>query len=171
MQTESVGALSLISYLLRLYKFYKIALPKDKTVHYCNNIIAINRIQYSQRRNGGYPNKTLRVGYNIQAQIQETIQQLKVKQQTEWESLHMKQHQTRPNLTKEAELNNIADELVTGARKEIPWSKRYKEPPLYPASKVAVIIDNKMITQKIEKEIIQVATAGELRLTIENKFK
>ena len=170
LRTKSVGVLSIISYILRLYEFYEIRLPKHKMVQYCDNITAANRRRSSQRWNVLYPNTTLKADYDVQSQIDKTIRQIKRNQHTEWESLHVKGHQTGPNLKIEAELNNIADELATAAREELPWNKRFKNPPLYPASKVAVTIDNKMITRKIEKEIIQAVTAGEIRHTMENKY-
>ena len=77
LRTESVGALSIISYILRLCEFYEIQLPRHKTVHYCDNKTAVNRIRASQRWNILYPNMTLKADYDVQAQIDETIKLLK----------------------------------------------------------------------------------------------
>ena len=115
LRTKSIGAISIFCFILRFCEFYEINLPKYKMVHYCDNITAVNRIRSSQRWDVLYPNTTLKADYDVQAQIDKTIKLIKSNQQTEWESLHVKGHQSGPNLKIEAELNNVADALAMEA--------------------------------------------------------
>ena len=82
LRTKSVGALSILCFILRFCEFHEISIPKHKMVYYCDNITAVKRIRTSQRWNILYPNTTLKADYDVQAQINETIRLIKTKQQT-----------------------------------------------------------------------------------------
>ena len=51
------------------------------------------------------------------------------------------------------------------------WSARFKNPVLYPASKIGVTIEGRLITRNLYKEIIQAYTSRDIRTFMEGKFK
>eukprot|EP00957_Ditylum_brightwellii_P000120 8357-Ditylum_brightwellii.AAC.1 len=59
-----------------------------------------------------------------------------------WTAQHVKGHQSGKNMTWEAQLNNMADELATEARNSINPTM-LKQVDLFPASKVSLIINGK----------------------------
>lgn len=116
LRTENIGILSLPTYLWRFCEFYEVQIVNDKTIHYWNNKIKVNRIKYIQKGNKIKPNQVLKADYNVQAQIEHMIYTFKQKQQWPWSTEHVKDHQIRNELTREAELNNVFDSLVTQAK-------------------------------------------------------
>eukprot|EP00957_Ditylum_brightwellii_P125385 9556513-Ditylum_brightwellii.AAC.1 len=75
------------------------------------------------------------------------------------------------NLSRQAELNNIMDALATKAKKSLLWSKQYSQPPAYPANKIGIVINNKMITRNLNCKIQQEYTSINIWNHIETKFK
>lgn len=74
-------------------------------------------------------------------------------------------------MKREAELNNRADKLATEAKEQLKWSARFKEPVLYPASRIAVTIEERLITRSIHKEVIQAYTSQDISTYMERKFQ
>eukprot|EP00957_Ditylum_brightwellii_P025578 1933103-Ditylum_brightwellii.AAC.1 len=68
-------------------------------------------------------------------------------------STHVKGHQTGSNLLWEAKLNNRADELATEARQNITTHQAHKQIDLFPAAKIYLLINGKLITRGIAKAI------------------
>eukprot|EP00957_Ditylum_brightwellii_P113992 8690628-Ditylum_brightwellii.AAC.1 len=84
---------------------------------------------------------------------------------------HMNRHQGKENLTRQAELNNVADALATCAKENMTQNKHYLQPTAYPSSQVNVYINNKIITCNNECKIQQAFTSRELREYMEEKLK
>lgn len=87
-----------------------------------------------------------------------------------WLTEYVKGHQEGGDLARQAELNNIADRLATTAQKRMPWDKGFKTPPMYLASKIAIMIENRMISRQINKAIIYSVTSRDIQKHMEKKF-
>eukprot|EP00957_Ditylum_brightwellii_P165815 12624439-Ditylum_brightwellii.AAC.1 len=69
------------------------------------------------------PSLTLAAAFDVQLQIEHTLQQLDIL----WSTHHVKGHQSSQNLTWEAQLNNRADALATEARSAITLNLAKKQ--------------------------------------------
>eukprot|EP00957_Ditylum_brightwellii_P211260 15365961-Ditylum_brightwellii.AAC.1 len=56
------------------------------------------------------------------------------------------------------------------ARKNLTWTQQNEPPPVYPASKIAVYVNNGMITRNMNREIQQAYTAIALREYMNQQF-
>eukprot|EP00957_Ditylum_brightwellii_P196709 14987586-Ditylum_brightwellii.AAC.1 len=83
---------------------------------------------------------------------------------------HVKGHQSGANLTWEAQLNNMADELATEARNSINLNMP-KQVDLFPASKVLLIINRKVILCQYHQAIQNAITSQDLWKDMEDCFQ
>eukprot|EP00957_Ditylum_brightwellii_P032661 2476136-Ditylum_brightwellii.AAC.1 len=83
----------------------------------------------------------------------------------------LKGHQKGPNLTRQAQLNNIADALANKTRESLPQRYLNIPPPQYPASLINATINKKFISQDIDMEMQQAFTSYNLQEFIEEKFQ
>eukprot|EP00957_Ditylum_brightwellii_P057511 4360599-Ditylum_brightwellii.AAC.1 len=65
----------------------------------------------------------------------------------------------------------MADDLATQARRALTWQQREQQPLILPASQIAESINNKIITQTVDKEVQEAYTAIDFRAHLEQKFK
>ena len=55
-------------------------MTNNTMIYYCDNKIAVNKIQYCQKRNNKNQNYTLKADYNVQSQIEHMIKIFKQSQ-------------------------------------------------------------------------------------------
>ena len=94
------------------------------------------------------------------------IENFTTKHNQKWITKHIKGHQSQEYLTREAELDNVANKFATQAREQILCNNRYQEPPVYSTSKVPFMIENSVIIQQTGKKI-QEHTEGDLNQYME----
>eukprot|EP00957_Ditylum_brightwellii_P034265 2598308-Ditylum_brightwellii.AAC.1 len=92
---------------------------------YCDNMMTVPRIQWCQARTTLNPTYPLAADYKVHAQLEATIKQMQEKYNgTTWTIHHVKGHQKGKDLTREANLNNVADTLAAEACQAPPWNRQ-----------------------------------------------
>jgi hypothetical protein len=92
---------------------------------------------------------TVAADFDVQLQIEAILHDLNIP----WDTHHVKGHQTGPDLSWEAQLNNRADELATEAKKNLTRHTAETIQHKYPAAKAHLTINNRLITRKFDNEI------------------
>eukprot|EP00957_Ditylum_brightwellii_P189605 14432633-Ditylum_brightwellii.AAC.2 len=143
LRTESIGALSLLCFLVHFCKYHCIAMNINLWTHFCDNKTAVKRIQLSQKQTILTLSLTQCADYDAQAQIDAVLREMQLQENEIYAIEHVKGHQKGENLSHQAEQNNMADELGTQSRRALTWQQREQQPSILPASHIAVQINNK----------------------------
>eukprot|EP00957_Ditylum_brightwellii_P089502 6815224-Ditylum_brightwellii.AAC.1 len=131
--------------------------------YFYNSKTAVKWIHYSQKCTHLNPTTTLGADYDIQAQIDKVLTDLRVQTKGHlWQIEHVKRHHTEDTLERQVGLNNVPDLLATEAKNSLVWNKHNATPPLYPASNIAVYLNSNMIARNLEGQIHQVSTSNVL---------
>eukprot|EP00957_Ditylum_brightwellii_P094741 7214756-Ditylum_brightwellii.AAC.1 len=149
LQMESVGALSIMCFILWSCMFHNIKIQSNIWTHFCNNKTAVKRVQWCQLQTILNPTSTLAVDYDVQAQIKQVLNMMK--EYCDLNKLimhHMKGHQNGKDLVRGAQLNKMVDKLATLSQESLPWNSRDRTPLLYPSGEIMVLINNKVITRE-----------------------
>ena len=92
--TESVGTLSIMCFICRVYRYYNIKLETFRYTHFCNNSMTVKRLKDIQIRIINKTTQMIRADQNVQVQIEAEINKVtEQQQQSIWETKHIKSYQ------------------------------------------------------------------------------
>ena len=165
LQTESVSILSLLCFLLHFSSFHNLTLTPNAWIQYCDNSTAVKRMKWFNLQTVLKPSLTLAADFDVQLQIEATLAEL----HTQWNTEHVKGHQSGPNLSWEAQLNNRADELATEARNALSPTAATKT-IIFPAAQISFTISNHLITRRIDRAIHEAYTQPMIRKNMQTRF-
>eukprot|EP00957_Ditylum_brightwellii_P008779 665639-Ditylum_brightwellii.AAC.1 len=159
LRAESIGLLSILCFLNYFVQFHKLNIADNQWIHYYDTMSKVRRIKWMDIRTVLTPSSCMRADMDVHFQIEEYLHQLSHTLTTH----HVKGHQTGPNLTWEAKLNNRADKLATEAQKQLTTSQKIGATTKYPACKAHVQVQCQDITRNYNKELQHAYTLSNFR--------
>eukprot|EP00957_Ditylum_brightwellii_P038001 2874302-Ditylum_brightwellii.AAC.1 len=81
--TKNIAILSILCFLLHYGSFHDLTLNADAWIHICDNSTAVKRMKRLNLRAVLKPSLTLAADYDVQLQIEDTLQKLGIRWQTE----------------------------------------------------------------------------------------
>lgn len=78
LRTESIGVLSIAYFIHQFCKFYEIRIGNKVCIYYCDNKTVVERINFYNKGTILNTSQTLSPDYDLQAQIETTLKEIKV---------------------------------------------------------------------------------------------
>eukprot|EP00978_Attheya_sp_CCMP212_P031133 scaffold116596_cov73-Attheya_sp.AAC.1 len=168
LRSESTGFLAVLRFLLHYQTYCNVQFENCQKIHYCDNSILVSRSPSIYRSAPTSSFEYLKVDYDVQMQIIQTIHAIGI----ELPTLHVHGHQdknTEPkNFTYEVKLNIEADLLATNA-----WQHHYKHQEYvhYPASQCTLYINKLAVNRSYRTYLCRAYASHDTRDYLMDKFK